>query len=100
MPATSVGPEVLPACAGRPKGTIGERMQGLTALFCTFGITHYPSLASAEVAEDSADSGRSLSVGIRVKKIRGKRAAEKSAALFVVREANRCESAYNVRDAE
>ena len=69
-------------------------------LVCTFGITHYPSLASAEVAEDSADSGRSLSVGIRVKKIRGKRAAEKSAALFVVREANRCESAYNVRDAE
>ena len=51
---------------------------------CTLGITHYPSLASAEVAEDSAGSGRSLSVGIRAKNLEAKGAAEKSAALFRV----------------
>src|SRR6266480_2527163 len=38
-------------------------------------MTRYPSLASAEVAEDSTGSGRSLSVGIRAK-IRSARAAD------------------------
>ena len=67
MPATSVALRFCLLIAGRPKGTIGEMHARSHGLVCTLGITHYPSLASAEVAEDSADSGRSLSVGKRAK---------------------------------
>src|SRR5215469_9175215 len=80
MPATSVCQRFCLFAAGRLKGAIGEA--GKVSRPCLHArMTRYPSLASAGVAEDSAGSGRSLSVGIRAK-IEGIRAAEKSAALF------------------
>jgi len=68
--------EPAKVCGGCRPPRLAQRLghdRGMHArshgLVCTLGITHYPSLASAEVAEDSADSGRSLSVGIRAKNL-------------------------------
>jgi hypothetical protein len=66
MPATSVCQRFCLFAAGKLKGAIGEACK--VSRPCLHArMTRFPSLASAGVAEDSADSGRSLSVGIRAK---------------------------------